>query len=272
MSDDNEKVLSELVKEKLENAGIASNGTDEIICIVDRSGSMGGMQVEAQGGINAFIEEQRKVGDANLTIVEFDNYINVVCDKVNIKEATEYELKPRGMTALLDAIGTVISDKDKYTAEDGKTIVVVMTDGLENSSKEWNADKINELINERKEDGWEFMFLAAGQDAIAVGQSYGFDKDSTVTFAGNAEGAMHATTVASAYTSTLRGGSKADALYAKSAYVQANAEYLSEEGALDADQLNIGGQTPDMDAFMAKEGGKFAEAVNNALDKAEDKK
>jgi len=237
MSD--EKVLDELlkdkIKDKLNDAGITSNGTDEIICIVDRSGSMGSMQVEAQGGLNAFIEEQKKVGKANLTIVEFDNYINVVCDRIDINEAVEYELNPRGMTALLDAIGTVVSDNLKYKAEDGKTIVVVMTDGHENSSKEWKRDKVNTLINERKEEGWEFMFLAAGQDAIKVGQSYGFDADSTVSFVDNGAGATHANAVASAYTTGLRSGPKSFALKSKSAYIQANADVLSETGEVGAD-------------------------------------
>jgi len=237
MSD--EKVLDELlkdkIKDKLNDAGITSNGTDEIICIVDRSGSMGSMQVEAQGGLNAFIEEQKKVGKANLTIVEFDNYINVVCDRIDINEAVEYELKPRGMTALLDAIGTVVSDNLKYKAEDGKTIVVVMTDGHENSSKEWKRDKINTLINERKEEGWEFMFLAAGQDAIKVGESYGFDAESSVSFANSPKGAIHATAAASMYSTNIRGVSKSAALKAKSAYVAEFSDVLSETGEVGAD-------------------------------------
>lgn len=250
MSD--EKVLDALlkdqIKDKLSDAGITSKGTDEIICIVDRSGSMGSMQVEAQGGINAFIEEQQKVGAANLTIVEFDSYVDVVCDQVNINEAVTYELKPRGMTALLDAIGIVISEKEKYTSNDGKTIIVVMTDGGENSSKEWRADKINTLINERKEDGWEFMFLAAGQNAISVGESYGFDKDSTVTFAASAQGATAATDLASNYTTNLRSFGKKSALKAKSAFVSSNLDSLSEVGNIgDAvDSLDIGGDTPEV--------------------------
>jgi len=248
VSDD--KVLDELLKDKVKNklndAGVVSNGTDEIVCIVDRSGSMGSMQVEAEGGINAFIEEQRKVGQANLTIVEFDNYVDVVCDQVKINEAAPYILKPRGMTSLLDAIGTVISDAEKYTSKDGKTIVVVMTDGDENSSKEWTRDKIFNLINERKEAGWEFMFLAAGQNAISVGQNYGFDKDSTVSFANSGHGVYHATNVATAYTTTLRSASKKDALFAKSAYVSANLDALSEVGNVGDVVPDINGTAPDI--------------------------
>jgi len=231
MSDD--IVLDDLLKDKLGSAGIKSKGTDEIICIVDRSGSMNLIRDEAQGGLNGFIEDQKKVGKANLTIVQFDNEINCVCDKVNLTEAEEYVLKPRGMTALLDAIGYVISDKEKYTSKDGKTIVVVVTDGDENCSKEWNKDKIFKLINERKDDGWEFMFLAAGQDAISTATNYGFDADSAVSFAANGMGATHAHEAMSVYTCSLRSGSKSFARSAKKAYVDAHLDTLSETGAVD---------------------------------------
>lgn len=231
MSDD--KVLDDLLKDKLINVGITNKGTDEIVCIVDRSGSMNSIRDEAQGGLNGFIEDQKKVGKANLTIVQFDNEIDCVCDKVNLTEAAEYVLKPRGMTALLDAIGFVISDKEKYTSKDGKTIVVVLTDGNENCSKEWNQDKIFKLINERKEDGWEFMFLAAGQDAISTATNYGFDADAAVSFAKSGLGATHAHEAMSVYTCNLRSGSKSFAQAAKKSYVDARLDTLSETGAVD---------------------------------------
>ncbi len=231
MSDD--KVLDDLLKDKLGDAGIKHKGTDEIVCIVDRSGSMNSIREEAQGGLNGFIEDQKKVGKANLTIVQFDNEINCVCDKVNLTEAEKYVLKPRGMTALLDAIGYVISDKEKYTSKGGKTIVVVLTDGDENCSKEWNKDKIFKLINERKEDGWEFMFLAAGQDAISTAIGYGFDGDSAVSFASSGLGATHAHEAMSVYTANLRDGGKSFARAAKKSYVDAHLDTLSEVGAVD---------------------------------------
>lgn len=235
MSDEQvlEELLKDKVKDKLESVGITANGTDEIVIIVDRSGSMARIRDEAEGGINAFMEEQGKVGKARVTIVEFDNYIKVVCDQVDSKEVPEYKLVPRGGTALLDAIGSVIGDPEKYTSKDGKTIVVVNTDGMENASKEWTRDKIFETINERKEAGWEFMFLAAGQDAIQTGMSYGFDKDSTVTYESSARGAKAASDVTSTYTTGLRTRSKADALYMKSAVVAQAAGALSEDGAID---------------------------------------
>lgn len=227
-----EKVLNDLLKDKLEDVGVTAKttGIDEIVCIVDRSGSMASIREDAQGGLNTFIEDQKKIGEANLTIVEFDNSIDIVCDKININESETYKLNPRGGTALLDAIGTVIADHEKYTSKDGKTIVVVLTDGGENASREWNRDKIFDLINERKEAGWEFMFLASGQDAISVGSNYGFDANSTVSFADNGRGVAAAYQASSVYTASLRTMSKAGALKSKSDFVAGNAESLSETG------------------------------------------
>jgi len=218
----NEEVLNSLLKDKLEDAGIESKstGTDEIVCIVDRSGSMQSIRADAEGGLNTFIEDQKKVGKANLTIVEFDNSVDIVCEQVDINEAETYNLSPRGATALLDAIGSVIGDVDKYTSKDGKTIIVVLTDGGENASKEWKHDAIFDMISERKEAGWEFMFLASGQDAIKVGAAYGFDANSTVSFADNGDGAAAAYAVSSVYTASLRSMAKSDALLQKSSFVQ----------------------------------------------------
>ena len=228
MSD--EKVLKDLLKDKEVGITAKTGNVDEIVCIVDRSGSMGSIRTDAEGGFNSFIEEQKKVGEANLTIIEFDNVVETLHDRVNIQNVEPYVLKPRGMTALLDAIGSVISESEKYTTDKGKTIVVVITDGGENSSKEWKRDAVFKMIEERKEAGWEFMFLAGGQDAISVGQSYGFDSDSTVSFANNARGAVHAHETAAVYSSSLRTMSKSSALKAKSAYVAEHLDVLSETG------------------------------------------
>jgi len=238
---------------------------DEIICIVDRSGSMSGIRADAEGGLNEFIASQKEIGNgANLTIVEFDSVVDVVCDQVNITEAAEYKLQPRGGTALLDAIGTVISEKEKYDCA-GKTIVVVVTDGGENSSKEWTQKAIFDLINERKEQGWEFVFLAANQDAINTATGYGFDANSAMSFAASGKGTEAVYLATSDYTTNLRTLSKDAALKSKTAYVEANADVLSETGAVDADVVS------DVTAFIAKEGGAFANAVENAFEKAEDK-
>ncbi len=232
MSEDLFDEIKEKIKDRLKDAD-ASVGKDEIVCIIDRSGSMWSIKDDAAGGLNAFVSEQAKVGEAKLTIVEFDDSINTVCDRIDIKEAVDYNLNPGGSTALLDAIGSVVSDSLKYNAPDGKTIVVIITDGGENASREWNRDSIFEMIEERKKDGWEFLFLASNQDAISTGAQYGFAAGETVSFANDANGINAANNVASVYTSTLRTHSKSDALMAKSMFVDANAVDLSEVGAVD---------------------------------------
>lgn len=233
MSDDLFQDAKQKIKEKIAAAGKAQ-GTDEIICIVDRSGSMGSIREDAAGGLNTFIQEQAELGDANLTIVEFDTTAETVCDRVKITEAEEYKLHPRGMTALLDAIGLVVGDPDKYSTDDGKTIVVIVTDGGENSSKEWSRDQIFKSIEERKEDGWEFLFLASNQDAISVGSSYGFAAEDSLSFGAGSQGIADGAATATAYVGSLRTMSKGDALMAKSLYASTSAN-LSEEGAVGDD-------------------------------------
>ena len=207
-------------------------GKDEIVCIVDRSGSMWSIQADAEGGLNSFIEKQKEVENgAFFSLVEFDDQIDTVCDRVDISEAPTYQLTPRNSTALLDAIGSVISDPLKYKAE-GKTLVIVVADGGENASKEWTRDSIFALMELRKADGWEFMFLAANQDAIAVAQQYGFDKSSSMSFSANSRGVNGAYEGAVAYTTTMRTSTKKDALHAKQVVASAHADVLSEEGAV----------------------------------------
>jgi len=232
MSEDLFDEIKEKIKDRLKDAD-ASVGKDEIVCIIDRSGSMWSIKEDAAGGLNAFVAEQAKVGEAKLTIVEFDDSINTVCDRIDINEAVDYNLNPGGSTALLDAIGSVVGDNLKYNAPEGKTIVVIITDGGENASREWNRDSIFEMIEERKKDGWEFLFLASNQDAIKTGAMYGFDADQTVSFANDAGGIAAAGNMASVYTATTRSFSKGDAMIAKKMFVDANVADLSEVGAVD---------------------------------------
>jgi len=237
MSEDLFQDVKDKVKAKIQAAG-KSKGTDQIICIVDRSGSMGSIREDAQGGLNAFIKEQAELGEAKLTIVEFDDTVNTVCEQVNITEAEEYTLRPRGYTALLDAIGVVVGDATKYKSDDGKTIVVIVTDGGENASKEWSRDKIFELITERKDAGWEFLFLASNQDAISVGSSYGFAAEDSLSFGNNSRGFAAGAATATAYVGSLRTMSKGDALNAKAMYAQASAD-LSDTGAVVDNPANV---------------------------------
>ena len=206
MSD--QAVLDQLFKNQKTKAGTV----DDIILVVDRSGSMSAILDDAQGGVNTFIKEQRDCGDAFFTLVEFDTRIETVHSQVELSMITEeYVLKPRGMTALLDAVGMTCGD---YTPKgNGKVIVAIVTDGDENASNEWTRSNLFDMITKkREEDKWEFIFLAGDQDAITEGSKMGFASGDNVNYNTRDRGATKsAFTYASANTRALRtGGPKLD--------------------------------------------------------------
>lgn len=186
-------------------AASSNTEADEIILIADRSGSMHSIQEDAQGGINTFIADQKKEGSANLTFVEFDNEIDVVYNQTDIKNVSDYELIPRRSTALYDAIGFTLSNVEKIITT-GKKIVVIVTDGGENSSQEWSQSKIFERIESLKKSGWDFLFLAANQDAMQTGINLGIQAGEIVNFASTSIGTRAAYGAASNYTTSLRAG------------------------------------------------------------------
>lgn len=144
----------------------------EIVCVLDRSGSMQSMGDEPINGFNQFLKEQREVeGEANLTLVLFDDHYDVIHNGVNLKEVPELTKEvyfPRGMTALLDAVGKAVNTvderlsklKDEYQPD--KVIVVILTDGKENSSHEFKKKDLKQKIEElQKEKKWEFIFMGS---------------------------------------------------------------------------------------------------------------
>lgn len=182
-------------------APIASDYT-ALALVVDRSGSMGSIANEVKGSVKQFVEDQqKKSGRASLTVAQFDHEYEVVHDFVDLTkvDATSFsnQYQPRGMTALLDAIGRTASTlKQKIEAmpeaeRPKRVVVAVITDGLENSSKEYTLDKIKALVKQQEGFGWDFMFLGASLDAINVGTSYGFSSGKSACFStSNFEGSM----------------------------------------------------------------------------------
>jgi len=210
---------------------------DEIILIVDRSGSMASIQEDAQGGINSFISEQQKEGNANLTMIEFDSKIDPIYKQTDIKDAKEYELIPRGSTALYDAVGATLANANGVKTT-GKKIVVIVTDGGENSSREWTQDTVFERIESLKENDWDFLFLAANQDAMKTGMGLGIEAGETVTFDYSGEGVQAGYAAASTYTTNLRGGlSKSATMDALELEIE-DSEVLSKTGD-DLDKIII---------------------------------
>jgi Mg-chelatase subunit ChlD len=141
----------------------------EIVAIVDRSGSMADVLDDAIGGFNTFIEAQKKVdGKANFTLIQFNHGYQVVCNGIDIKDAMKYDRRtyiPSGDTALLDAVGKGISELTARTSgQNNRVLMAILTDGHENASHEYTINTIKSLIEQRKREGWEFIFLAAGVD------------------------------------------------------------------------------------------------------------
>lgn|ERR1044072_32309 len=161
-----------------------------IAVLVDRSGSMGLIREDAEGAINSFVEDQKKEpGRCTLRLAQFDDSYEDVFKSSDIQTVKKYILVPRGMTALTDGIGKVVSDFGAELAalpEDerpGNVVVVIVTDGGENSSREYTIERVNEIITEQQDKyNWKFLFLAAGQDAIATGAGYGLGAASTITY------------------------------------------------------------------------------------------
>lgn len=170
----------------------------EMVFILDKSGSMSGLEKDTIGGFNSMVKKQQeKDGEAFVTTVLFDNNISTVHDRVSIKEIkemTEKEYYVGGCTALLDAIGTTvehISTIHRYAREDDvpeHTIFVITTDGMENASRKYSSDAVKKLIEQKKELGWEFIFLGANIDAVETARSFGISEEMSANYKCDARG------------------------------------------------------------------------------------
>jgi uncharacterized protein YegL len=167
-----------------------ANLTD-ITLVVDRSGSMAQVKEDAEGGVNTFISEQvKEPGEALLTLVQFDTEYEFLHKGMPIQQVPKYELIPRGTTALLDAVGKAINETGERLAKidegdrPGLVIFVVMTDGQENSSKEFTKAQLKKMIEKQQNEfNWHFTFLGANQDAFTEAGGMGIHKDGVANFA-----------------------------------------------------------------------------------------
>lgn len=193
------------------SATIPVSVPDQLILLVDISGSMASMKNDAEGGINSFVDEQKKdPRGAKLQLVEFDSVIDLH-DNIDIADVPKYVMKPRGGTALYDAIGKTITNYSHVGTE--KVIVVIVTDGEENASREFNKTTVAELIKLRQDQGWEFVFLGASMDTFGEASSLGIAKGSTINYSDANEGGYSRGFVASSgYVTSLRNKSKDEAL------------------------------------------------------------
>ena len=200
------------------------SGITHIHMVLDRTGSMSDIIDETVGGVNAFIEAQKKEkGEATFSLVQFDSGdpYEVLQDWVDVKKATELttgSYKPRGMTPLMDAVGKAITDVDakikaKRSKKPDKIVMVIITDGGENASQEFKKAGIKKLIDARELAGWRFIFIGADFDAFGEGSSFGLNckAGNVLNTQKSAKGMRHMFASTSEGMSRMRGVPVADA-------------------------------------------------------------
>ncbi len=176
-----------------------SKGYTEIVYILDRSGSMSGLEADTIGGFNSMMEKQKKTGEkALVSTVLFDDECEVIHDRIpieKIEKMTDKQYYVRGCTALLDAVGGAIhhiGNVHKYAREEDrpeKTIFVITTDGMENASRNYSREKIEKMVKkQQKKYGWEFIFIGANIDAYAEAQKFGIRRDRAVNYVHDSRG------------------------------------------------------------------------------------
>ena len=169
----------------------------EIVFILDRSGSMEGLESDTIGGFNGFVRKQAEAGPTSLTTVLFDDRYEILHNGIDagIVVLTEREYFTRGSTALLDAVGKTITDVGRRLNETpealrpGRVIFVITTDGLENASRKFGYDEVKKMITHQSEKyAWEFVFMGANIDAIGEGDRLGIAADRSFSFEASRKG------------------------------------------------------------------------------------
>jgi uncharacterized protein YegL len=187
----------------------------EIVCVIDNSGSMGLIKTDAIGGFNQFIEDQRKVeGEAVVSIYLFNQGVTQIADCMDLEDVellTEDTYTTSGMTAMNDALGKAMDEtgnrilKTKAAKRPEKVIFCVLTDGEENASTEYTLTHVKDQIRHRRVNfEWEFVFLAANQNALETAKDYAFSPKSSFNFEASAKGVRDAYANMSSYVTTAR--------------------------------------------------------------------
>ncbi len=170
-----------------------------MVCIIDRSGSMRGLEADTIGGFNAMLDQQRTGdGEVYISTILFDDRVEVLHDRENMAKVpymTEKQYYVRGCTALLDAIGGAVRHiglVHKYAREEdrpAKTLFMITTDGMENASKHYDYETVRRMVEHQQEKyGWEFLFIGAGMDAIQEAGRFGIRAERAATYSNDSEG------------------------------------------------------------------------------------
>ncbi len=180
---------------------IMKNNIFEAVFILDKSGSMSGLESDTIGGFNAMLKKQKELdGKCYISTVLFNDKSEVIHDRLdvnNVSPLTENEYSVGGCTALTDAIGVAIHHIEnihKYARPEDvpeHTMFVITTDGLENASREYSADRVRKMVEEKKVQGWEFIFLAANIDSVETAAHYGIGRDRAVNYIHDETGTKH---------------------------------------------------------------------------------
>ena len=192
------RIVNIPVKNTVSTAAEKKNNITELVFILDRSGSMAGLEKDTIGGFNAMIEKQKaQEGACLVTTVLFDNELITLHDRVPLEKIlplTDQDYTVRGCTALIDAIGTTVTKIDSIhrylRPEDvpGSVMFVITTDGMENASREYSSDKVKKMIEEHKGKGWEFLFIGANIDAVETAKHFGIAEDRAVNYRADSKG------------------------------------------------------------------------------------
>jgi hypothetical protein len=247
-----------------------------ITIVLDRSGSMESLRESTVAGINQFLRGQRELpGEARLTLVQFDDRYEVHKDNVNLREVqdlTQEDFQPRGSTALLDAIGKGITDLGNRLAatpeelRPGKVIFVIQTDGYENASREFNYARIQDMISlQRDKYQWQFLFLAAGQDAIAAGGALGIQAGATMSYNANAGSTRKAFQVVNRSLGSYRSGISGQTVVDSFSQAYVSNDAVAVNAAMDSTLAPVA-LTPDQDALNQENAQKVLDAFNNPPD------
>jgi len=225
MADKKKKVTTTVTTTVTEETiNVPTNEKTQIICILDRSGSMSSIINDSIGGFNTFLKQQKELKDeATITVALFDDKYDLLYDNIDVKKADELTNKvwyPRGTTALYDAIGKTINAVKATHARLGnekpaKVLVCIVTDGYENASKEYKIENIKSLIKQCENDDWNFLYLAANQDAFAVGSSFGVSRGNTINYVASADGVFNMSSTLNASAVSYRSMSTSDANFKK---------------------------------------------------------
>lgn len=185
-----------------------------VVIVLDRSGSMESVKADTEGGLKAFLDAQHDApGGTVVSLYQFDTEYEAVYENVAVANVPDFKLRPRGGTALLDAIGRTINTvKAQIKAMDaddrpGEVVLVILTDGEENSSREYTLSAVKQLIEKRRAKGWQVVFLGADQDAITVAANMGIGHNTTLSYA------LHSTTASMTAAGQMVSRGSASGLY-----------------------------------------------------------